>query len=51
MKTPLLIAMALTALMIAVHIGLFWWFVLRPSKEPPTVTPAEEPGDSDKGDD
>lgn len=44
MKTPLLIALALTALMIAVHIGLFWWFVLRESRKTPPPGTDDEAG-------
>jgi len=46
MKTPLLIAIVLTTLMLVVHVGLFWWFVLRQSNK---AQPKDPPGGEDEG--
>lgn len=35
MSTPLLIAVIITIFMVAAHIGVFWWFVLRESAKKP----------------
>lgn len=50
MSTHMLIAIALTTLMIVVHIGLFWWFVLRQAKpRPPAETHSIPPDDPERG--